>query len=250
MGAMPATTQEPLKIGGLQVRQPRAGYRFSLDAVLLADFLTVKPTERLLDLGTGAGIIPLLASVLTPAHAIVGLEIQPQMVELARENAALNQLEHRIQIRQGDLKQIADLFQPGEFEVVCSNPPYRRMGAGRLNPQTEEAIARHEMLCDLHDVLAACKYTVKPGGKVFLIYLAERLGELISQMRQARLEPKRLRCVHSNRAASASLVLVEARRDAAAGLNMLPPLFLYDQQREYTDEARRILHETEFNPVD
>lgn len=250
MGLTQTTIREQLKIGGLHVLQPQDGYRFSLDAVLLADFLTVKPTERLLDLGTGAGIIPLLASVLTPAREIVGLEIQPQMTTLAQENVALNHLEARIQIRQGDLKQIAQIFQPGEFEVVCANPPYRRVGAGRLNPQTEEAIARHEILCDLRDVLAACKYAVKSGGKVFLIYLPERLGELISQMRQARLEPKRLRCIHSVSTASASLVLVEARRDAAAGLQVLPPLILYNQQQEYTDEARRILREAEFGAMD
>lgn len=235
------TTREALKLGGLQILQPQQGYRFSVDALLLADFLNVKPTERLLDLGTGSGIIPLLVSALTPACAIVGLEIQPQLAELARQNVMLNHLDDRIQICQGDLRHIHQHVQAGTFDVVCSNPPYRKVGAGRLNPHTEAAAARHELLCQLPDVVAACKYAVKPGGKVFLIYLPERLGELMSHLRQHGLEPKRVRCVHSVQTAPASLILVEAQRDAAVGLKLLPPLFLYQHEREYTDEAKRIL---------
>ena len=149
----------------------------------------------------------------------------------------------RIQIVHGDLRQVAQLFRAGEFEVLCSNPPYRKVGTGRINPDDEQAVARHEITCQLSDLLAACKYLVKPGGKVFLIYLAERLGELFAQMSDYRLAPKRLRCVHASAQTVASLVLVEAQRDAAPGLKILPPLFLYNQEREYTDEAKRILRE-------
>jgi len=181
--------QEQLKIGGLQIRQPRNGYRFSVDAILLADFVRVKTHERLIDLGTGSGIIPLLVSAFAPVRIIVGLEIQEQLAVLARENVRLNHLEDRITIVRGDLKHVAQTFQAGEFDVVCSNPPYRKVGAGRLNPHNESAIARHELTCQLSDLAEACKYLVKPGGKVFVIYLAERLGELISQVRQHNLEP-------------------------------------------------------------
>jgi len=236
-------TFEELNIGGLHIRQPRLGYRFSLDAILLADFLHVKADERLIDIGTGSGIIPLLASELTEAREIVGLELQERLFTLAHENIRLNHLEDRITIIRGDLKQVAHAFQAGEFDVVCSNPPYRKVGAGRLNPNPETAIARHEVACDLNDLVTASKFLVKPGGKVFLIYLAERLGELMSQLRRHKLEPKRLRFVHSNHTAEASLALIEARRDAAAGLKILPPFVVYAKEKEYTDEAKRILRE-------
>ena len=236
-------TLEELNIGGLHIRQPRQGYRFSLDAILLADFLRVKAGERLLDMGTGSGIIPLLASELTPAQEIVGLELQDRLTVLARENVRLNHLEDRITIVHGDLRHIADIFHTGEFDVVCSNPPYRKVGSGRINPNSEAAIARHEVACALEDLVAAYKYLVKPGGKVFMIYLAERLGELMSHLRQYNLEPKRLRFVHSSHTAEASLALVEAHRDASAGLKILPPFVVYTREKEYTDEAKRILRE-------
>jgi tRNA1Val (adenine37-N6)-methyltransferase len=182
--------------------------------------------------------------VLTSAQEIVGIEIQEQLATLARQNVAMNHLEDRIRILHGDLKHVAQHFQSGEFDVICSNPPYRKLGAGRLNPRNEQAIARHEIHCQLGDLLAACKYLVKPGGKVFLIYLPERLGELINQMQQYRIEPKRLRCVHSYQTSPASLMLVEAHRDAAPGLTIQPPLILYARKNEYSDEAKRILRES------
>ncbi len=234
---------EQLKIGGLKFLQPKQGYRFSIDAVLLADFIVVKPEERLIELGTGSGVISLLVSALTPAREIIGLEIQERLVTLARENVTINHLEDRLQIIQGDLRYITRLFRVGEFDVVCSNPPYRKVGTGRINPDNEQAIARHEISCQLSDLLSACKYLVKPKGKVFLIYLPERLSELLRQMSNYRLEPKRIRCVHSSEKTSASLVLVEAHRDGSPGVKILPPLFLYTQENEYTDEAKRILHE-------
>ena len=236
-------TLEQLNIGGLKFFQPTQGYRFSVDAVLLADFIGVKTEERLIDLGAGCGIIPLLVSVLTPAREIVGLDIQERLVKLARKNVAHNQLEDRIHIVHGDLRQVTQLFHAGEFDVVCSNPPYRKIGTGRINPDDEQALARHEISCQLSDLLAACKYLVKPGGKVFLVYLPERLSELLGQMSAYKLEPKKIRCVHSSETTTASLVLVEAYRDASPGMEILPPLFLYNQENEYTDEAKRILRE-------
>jgi tRNA1Val (adenine37-N6)-methyltransferase len=236
-------TLEQLNIGNLRFIQPKRGYRFSVDAVLLADFMTVKPDERLIDLGTGSGIIPLLSAVLTPAHEIVGLELQERLVQLAKQNVSINALEHRVHIVHGDLKQVSRLFRAGEFDVLCSNPPYRKVGTGRMNPGTEQAIARHEIACQLSDLLTAAKYLIKPAGKVFLIYLPERLSELLTGLRMHRLEPKKIRCVHTSNQTPASLVLVEAHRDGAPGLTILSPLFLYSQENIYSDEAKRILRE-------
>lgn len=236
-------TLEVLNIGDFHYIQPKRGYRFSVDAILLSDFLTVKPDERIIDLGTGSGILPLLIAALRPARQIVGLELQQRLAELARRNVSLNKLDDRIHIVAGDIRQVSQIFRAGTFDVACSNPPYRKIGAGRLNPGNEQAVARHELSCSLEHLLAACKYLIKPGGKVFLIYLPERLSELLTGLNAQRLEPKRIRCVHSTQHAPASLVLVEAQRDASPGLIVLPPLCLYTQEHTYTDEAKRILHE-------
>ncbi|PIE34889.1 SAM-dependent methyltransferase [candidate division KSB3 bacterium] len=240
-------TLERLNIGNLQCLQPQKGYRFSLDAILLADFLSVKPDERLIDLGTGNGIIPLLVSVLHPVRQIVGLELQGRLQDLAQRNVRMNNLESRIHIRQGDLKEVSQMFHVGEFDVLCSNPPYRKIGSGRINPRSEQAIARHEIACQLEDLLTAAKFLIKPGGRVYLIYLPERLGELVSELRRYRLEPKKIRCVHTALQTPASLVLIESQRDASSGLALLPPLFLYDRDNIYSDEAKQILRETRDN---
>jgi len=236
-------TLEQLRIGNLRYLQPKTGYRFSVDAILLADFFRANREERVIDLGTGSGILPILCAALTPAREIVGLELQERLAQLAQRNVELNHLEARVRIIQGDLKQVSRMFHAGEFDVLCSNPPYRKVGSGRKNPGTEQAIARHEIACQLNDLAAAAKYLVKPGGKAFFIYLPERLSELCVALTAHRLEPKALRCVHSYKTAPASLVLLEARRDAASGMNVLPPLCLYEQENIYSEEAKRILRE-------
>ena len=237
-------TLERLNIGNLQCIQPKEGYRFSLDAVLLADFLTIKPDERLIDLGTGIGIIPLLVSALHPVRHIVGLELQERLQDLAQRNVRLNNLGSCIHIIHGNLREVSGMFRAGEFDVLCSNPPYRKVGSGRINPRAEQAIARHEIACQLNDLLAAAKYLVKPGGRIFFIYLPERLGELLSGLSRYRLEPKKMRCVHTTQHTAASLVLVEAQRDACSGLVVLPPLCLYSREDVYSPEAKKILRET------
>ncbi|GAK59680.1 SAM-dependent methyltransferase [Candidatus Vecturithrix granuli] len=236
-------TLETLKIGNLLYIQPKQGYRFSVDAILLADFVKVKPDERIIDLGTGSGILPLLIAALTPVCEIVGLELQERLAQIARRNVRLNALDDRIQILEGNLRQVPQLFRAGTFDVLCSNPPYRKVGSGRINPENEQAIARHEIACSLGDLLVAWKYLVKPGGRVFVVYLPERLSELLAGLTASRLEPKKLRCVHSTQQSSASLALVEAQRDASPGLIVLPPLFLYTNGQEYSEEAKRILRE-------
>jgi len=236
-------TLEQLNIGNLQLIQPKHGYRFSVDAVLLADFITLKPDDRLIDLGTGSGIIPLLITALTPACKIVGIELQERLARFARKNVTLNALDDRIQIIHGDLKHTSQWFRAGEFDVLCSNPPYRKVGTGRMNPGTEHAIARHEIACQLSDLLTATKYLIKPGGKIFLIYLPERLSELLTGLQRYNLESKRIRFVHPSNETAASFVLVEAHRDASPGVIVLPPLVLYRQENVYSDEAKRILRE-------
>ena len=234
-------TIEQVSLGNLQYIQPKKGCRFGVDAVLLADFVRVKPSERLIDLGAGAGIISLLCAALSPAREIVGVELQERLAQIARRNVQMNHFEDRIRIVQGDVKCVAQYFQAGEFDVLCANPPYRKVGSGRISPHSEQAIARHELACRLSDIAAAAKYLVKSGGKAFFIYLPERMSELFAALREHQFEPKIMRCVHSTIDAPAALLLIEARRDAAPGMRILPPLALYEEEHVYSAEARQIL---------
>lgn len=226
---------------GLRLLQKKEGYRVSMDALLLADFINPEKGDRILDLGTGSGIIALLLGQVDFIGEIIGLEIQADLFELAQQNVKLNNLADKVRMVQGDLRRISFLFKSGEFDVVCSNPPYRKLGSGRVNPQEEKAIARHEVLCELQDVLAAGRYLVRPGGRAFFVYSSERLTYFLSSLLAYNLEPKRLRLVHQDLKSSASLVLVEAIRDGQPGLNVLPPLFIQDGAGSYTPEAARIL---------
>lgn len=229
-------TLDELRLGGLKIIQRKDGYRFSLDPVLLCAFACVKEGERVADLGTGSGVIPLILAVRTAARRIVGFEIQLEPADRARRSVQINRLEGKVEIVQGDIRALQKVESPETFEVVLANPPYRRRGAGRQAPVVERAAARHELAGGLVDFLGAASFLLRQGGRFYIVYLAERLGELLAAMRQGRLEPKRLRCVHSRTGEGARMVLVEGRKGGGEGLVVEPPLFIYDRDR-YTDEV-------------
>ncbi len=238
----PDETVDDLRLGGLRIIQKKAGYRFSLDPVLLCDFAEVNPGEAVADLGTGCGIIPLLLARLCRTGRIIGVEIQAEMADRARRSTHLNGLESRLEIFQADLRRLKGLLAPQAFDVVLSNPPFRRPGSGRQAPLAERAAARHELAGGLEDFLAAAAFLLRDGGRFYIVYLAERLAELFAGMRQAALEPKRLRCVHSRAGQDARLVLVEGRRRGGPGLKVEPPLVVY-QGDAYSPEVMRIYRE-------
>ncbi|OHB26341.1 MAG: hypothetical protein A2X84_09595 [Desulfuromonadaceae bacterium GWC2_58_13] len=224
----PDETLDDLRSGGLKIIQQKEGYRFSLDPVLLCGFARIDAGESVVDLGAGAGVIPLLLARRTEAAHIVGVEIQPRMADRARRSLILNGLRERVTIIERDLRELRGCLEPQSCDVVLSNPPYRRGGTGRTAPEAERAAARHELAGGLDDFLAAAAYLLKQGGRVYLIYLAERLAELLAAMRQARLEPKRLRCVHSRHGETARMVLVEGRRAGRPGMTVEAPLYVYE----------------------
>lgn len=211
--------------GRLKVRQHRDGYRFSLDSILLAAFARFKPDDRVVDLGTGCGIVALVAAFLYPEVSVVGVEIQPDLAALARDNAADNQLADRVTVIEGDLRRLTRA-SVGAANHVLANPPYHRPGTGRLNPDDEKAAARHEIFADLGDFIAAGRRLLDCGGRFSAIYPAERSVDLIAALRRAGLEPKRLRLVHPYPAAMAGHVLVEAVRGAGPGLRVEAPLYV------------------------
>ena len=227
--------------GQLKLFQSRRGYRFSLDSLLLAYFATPRRRDRVIDLGTGNGVVPLILARLHPEVTITGVEYQRAMVERAARNVELNQLDARISLCRGDVRAAASIGAAGSFDVVVCNPPYRRSASGRISPNDEKRIARHEIHGALDDFLSAGAYLLRAHGRMALVYLAGRLVDLLSSMRQAGLEPKRLRMVHSFKDSEATLILVEGVKHGRSGVEILPPLIVYREGKEYSDEVAAMI---------
>ena len=235
-------TLDTLVGGQLKILQKKSGYRFSIDALLLAHFADPHPKDRIIDLGTGCGIMPLIIAFRKKTGKISGVEIQPSLADLARRNATLNRLSTRIKILETDLRDLEGKNLRGIFDLVLSNPPYRRVGAGRVNPCLEKALARHEFKATLQDVLRAAQYLLKEKGRLAMIYPASRAAELIQEMRPFNVQPKRLQFVHSHPKEEARLMMVEGFKEGRAQVRVLPPLILYDSAGNYTPEAQQLFH--------
>ncbi len=209
--------------GELRIIQSRRGYRFSVDALLLAEFVSIKDEDFVIDLGAGSGIISLFIAVRRKPCFIVGVELQQQLASQARRNVALNELEGKIAVIQGDLRHLP--VAGGVADVVVCNPPFRQERSGRINPDIIKAIARHEIALTPDAILAAGKTLLKRGGRLALIYPATRLTEILTRMRAEGLEPKRLQIIFPDSASQAKLALIEGRLQGRSGLKILPPLF-------------------------
>ena len=231
---------DDLQRNGLKIIQKTDGFCFGMDAVLLSGFASVKPGERALDLGTGTGIIPLLLSAKTKGDHFTGLEIQTEIMKMAQRSVALNGLEKKIDIIQGDIKEASRIFGAACFDVVTSNPPYMNDAHGLKNPGDVKAISRHEVLCTLEDVVREGTKALKPGGRFYMVHRPHRLAEIITVMRQYKLEPKRMKFVHPFADKDANMVLIEAVRGGGAWLKLEPPVIVYKEPGVYTDEIYEI----------
>jgi tRNA1Val (adenine37-N6)-methyltransferase len=234
-------TLDALFNGRLTLYQSRAGYRFSLDALLLPHFVTIKRDDKIIDLGTGSGVVPLVLADLYPSIHVTGVELQATLLERARRNVQANRLESRIQIIPGDVRCSGKMASPASFDVAVCNPPYRKPGSGRLSVDVERQVARHEMKGALKDFLAAGAFLLRAKGCMALVYPALRCVDLLAAMRVAGVEPKRLRMVHSFAPARASLVLVEGVKGGRSGLEVLAPLAIYRRGKDYTDEVAAMI---------
>ena len=224
--------------GALKICQRERGYRFSIDALLLASFFHEKPGEYILEIGSGSGVISLILAVRNPSIRVKGLEIQDDLAEMARRNAALNNLSERVCIETGDIRQAAS--RP-LFDAAVFNPPYRKISTGKTNNLPQKAIARHEIEGSLKDFLRGSYRLLKPSGRVAFIYPAARGAEAIYAMRQERIEPKRMRIVHSYPGAAGQFLLMEGFKDGGEELVILPPLFIYREGKTYSPEMVQIL---------
>jgi tRNA1Val (adenine37-N6)-methyltransferase len=226
-----------LHVGGLQVIQACRGYRFSIDPVLLCSFADISLRARVADLGTGSGVIPLLLYHYGKGHAFWAIERQPKMVCRARRTVELNSLQDIVEVVQGDISCLPSELQ-ASFDAVVSNPPYRKQNSGRVAPDDERAASRHEITGTLYDFLHAASFLLKRGGRLFMVYLVERLAEVLTEMRRLQIEPKRLRLVHPRAGEPANLLLVEGRKHGKPGLTVETPLYLYQgPERDYTSEV-------------
>ncbi|MGD8758177.1 MAG: tRNA1(Val) (adenine(37)-N6)-methyltransferase [Deltaproteobacteria bacterium] len=237
------TAPKSLLRGRLKILQKGEGYRFSVDAVILAHHIPLKDMDIGVDLGTGCGIIPIILACRSSSARLYGIEIQKDLADLASRNVRLNQMEHRITIVCGDMKDFRSYLEPGMADVVCSNPPYRTVLSGRISPNPERAVARHEIKGTLSDVVSVAEKLLRPSGRLVVIYPAERIADLLSQMRAFRLEPKRLRLVYSRQNSDAELVLAEGRKQGRPGLRVVPPLIVHKEDGGYTDELKEMIGE-------
>jgi len=228
MAGEAAVTDDTLFAGKLICRQHREGYRFAVDAVLLAHFAAPRPGERVLELCAGNGVISLVMAFRQPQLVITALELQPRLVGLLRSNVALNHYGERITVVEGDCRTLADHVPAGAFDRVVMNPPYRRIDSGRRNPDDEAARARHELTLTLSEAVAAMAAAVRSRGRCVVVYPADRLASLIAALKEQRLEPKRLQLVYSHPGDTARLVLLEAVKNGGEELVILPPFFIYE----------------------
>lgn len=220
---------DDLQLGGLELIQNPEKFCFGVDAVLLSDFVRVKPGETVLDMGTGNGIIPVLLSAKTQGSHFTGLEIQADTAQMARRSVLYNHLEERIDIVTGDIKEAADIFRPAFFDVITTNPPYMLAEHGLRNSDDSMAVARHEVLCTLDDILRESMRLLQDKGRFYMIHRPFRLAEILIKMNTYKIEAKRLQFVHPYADKEPTMVLIEGVRGAKSRVKVEPPIIMYDK---------------------
>ena len=233
---LPGERIDELQRNGYRIIQNPERFCFGMDAVLLSGFARAKKQERCLDLGCGNGIIPILMEAKTEGKHFTGLEIQPESADMARRSVALNGLQDRIDIVEGDIKDASKIFGASSFHVVTTNPPYMTAQHGLTNLYEAKTIARHEVLCNLEDIIRESARTLKAGGRFYMVHRPFRLAEILTVMCEAKLEPKRMRLVYPYVDKEPNMVLIEGIRGAKSRMTVEPPLIVYEKDGSYTQE--------------
>ena len=225
---------------GFFIIQGQKSFRYGIDAVLLSGYAKVKPGEKVLDLGTGTGILPILLAAKTPGRSFTGLEIQKESADMARRSVALNHLNDRLSIVQGDIREAVSIFGAASFDVAVSNPPYMIGRHGLTNPDPAVAIARHEILCSFRDIAEQTSRILTDRGRFYLIHRPFRLAEIMCTLKEYRLEPKRMRLVYPFADKEPNMVLLEACKNGNPRIRVEKPLIVYERPGVYTREIREI----------
>ncbi len=222
---------EDLEDKRLKIIQAKDSYRFSVDSILLLNFIRLKNYENIIDLGTGSGIIPLLLFGKKKGLSIYGVEIQKDLADMARRSVELNKLQNGITIIQEDFRNLKNNFKNQQFDVVVSNPPYISMGQGKINPLINKAIARHEIKGDLEDMISVSNYLLKNKGRIYLIYRSAKLIKLVITLKRYGIEPKVIKLIHPRPGENANLVLLEGIKSGKEELKIEDPIFLYSNKK-------------------
>ncbi len=225
-----------LERNGYKLIQDKDKFCFGMDAVLLSSFADVKEGEKAIDFGTGTGVIPILLEAKTDGESFVGLEIQSESVDMAKRSVQMNNLDEKIEIKEGDIKNASEIFGKASFDVVVTNPPYMSENNGLENPDEPKAIARHEIKCTLEDVIREAAAVLKPKGRFYMIHRPRRLADAMELMRQYKIEPKRIRMVYPYVDKAANMVLIEGARGGKPMLNIEEPLVVYKEENVYTQD--------------
>lgn len=226
--------------GKLKIYQKRQGYRFSVDSILFAAFAQQRVSGHVADLGTGSGILPIMLSKTATVKHITGIEVQAELAHLAQKNVALNRCENQVTIVHADIRTIIQLFPAGSFDTVISNPPFYPAQSGRINPNPQKAISRHELFGTLSDFLRIARYLLSGAGKFLAIYPSARVVDLLGEMRTFGIEPKTLQFIHPKCDEPANLLLVEGVKGAGKEATVLAPLILYNASGHYTEQVHQI----------
>jgi len=227
---------EDLEDKRLKIIQAKDSYRFSVDSILLLNFIRLKNYENIIDLGTGSGIIPLLLFGKKKGLSIYGVEIQKDLADMARRSVELNKLQNGITIIQEDFRNLKNNFKNQQFDVVVSNPPYISMGQGKINPSINKAIARHEVKGDLEDMISVSNYLLKNKGRIYLIYRSAKLIKLVITLKRYDIEPKVIKLIYPRPGENANLVLLEGIKSGKEELKIEDPIFLYSNKKMETNK--------------
>ena len=230
---------DDLQINGRRIIQSPDRFCFGMDAVLLSGFAKVKKGESVLDLGTGTGILPILLDAKTEGGHFTGLEIQPESADMARRSVILNNRQDKIDIVTGDIKNALNIFGAASFDVIVTNPPYMNQNHGITNPESPKAIARHELLYSLEDVIRQTRSLLKVNGRMYMVHRPFRLPDIMELMNECGIEPKKMRFVHPYVDREPSMVLIEGVRGGNRRLTVEKPLVIYDGPGEYSEEIKR-----------
>lgn len=234
---------DDLQYKGLKIIQNTKGFCFGIDSVILSDFAkNIKKGSKVVDLGTGTGIIGLLLCKKTELKEIVGVEIQKEVAEMANRSIKLNKLEDKFKILNTDINKIFEdkLLEKNKFDVVVMNPPYKEKGTGKINEVDSKIISRHEVKATLSDFIKMASNLLKDKGEIYIVHKPERMPDIIQKMRENKIEPKEIKTVYSNKKTEASLILIKGIKGAKKFFKILEPLYIYEENGEYTKEIKAI----------